>query len=30
MFGLIKSYDDIWKAILEPPRQEYNLSDLGN
>lgn len=23
------SYSDIWKAIIRPPRDEYNTSELG-
>ena len=22
-------YDDLWKAIIRPPRSEYKISDLG-
>jgi len=24
------SYQDLWKAIIRPPRDEYNIKDLGN
>jgi len=27
MFGF--EYDDLWKAIIRPPREEYELADLG-
>ena len=27
--SLINSYDDAWKAVIMPPRQEYSLSNLG-
>ncbi len=22
-------YQDLWKAIIRPPRDEYNISELG-
>jgi len=28
-FGLLSSYDEAWKAIIMPPRQDYSQSDLG-
>lgn len=30
IFNFITSYDDAWKAIIKPPRQEYSIHDLGN
>ena len=27
MFGI--KYDDIWKAMIRPPRDDYNMSQLG-
>ena len=27
--SLINSYDDAWKAVIMPPRQDYSLSNLG-
>ncbi len=30
MFGSIsKGYDDLWKAIIRPPREVYEIKDLG-
>jgi hypothetical protein len=26
---LKKGYEDAWRAIIRPPRQEYTLNDLG-
>jgi len=28
-FNFIGSYDDAWKAIVMPPRQDYSIYDLG-
>jgi hypothetical protein len=31
MFSKIKDgYGDLWKAIIRPPKEEYNIKDLGN
>lgn len=27
--SLSNGYEEIWKAIIRPPRDEYNVSDLG-
>jgi len=27
--SLVNSYEDAWKAVIMPPRQEYTLSNLG-
>ena len=29
MSFLKKGYEDLWKAIIRPPREEYSLEDLG-
>ena len=29
IFNLFGSYDDLWKAIIMPARQEYSIYDLG-
>ena len=30
MFSNIKGgYEELWKAIIRPPRDQYSLSDLG-
>lgn len=30
MFSSISNgYDDLWKAIIRPPRDDYRISDLG-
>jgi pimeloyl-ACP methyl ester carboxylesterase len=28
-FGLFKSYDDVWKSVIVPPRLDYAMSDFG-
>lgn len=28
-FNFINTYDDAWKAIIMPGRQEYSTNDLG-
>lgn len=31
MFTNLKGgYSDLWKAIIRPPRDIYNIEDLGN
>ena len=27
--SLSNGYEDLWKAIIRPPRDDYNISDLG-
>jgi hypothetical protein len=27
---IIGGYDNLWKAIIRPPRDNYSLSNLGN
>ena len=30
MFKKLKNgYEELWKAIIRPPRDEYSLNDLG-
>jgi hypothetical protein len=29
MFSISNSYDEIWKAIIRPPREKYKIDDLG-
>ncbi len=29
VFNILGSYDDAWKAIVMPPRQDYSIYDLG-
>lgn len=28
-FGRLTGYDELWKAIIRPPREQYQLADLG-
>jgi len=31
MLGNLKGgYEDLWKAIIRPPKEEYTVNDLGN
>ena len=27
--SLSNGYEDLWKAIIRPPRDDYNISELG-
>ena len=29
MFGLSEGYEQLWKAIIRPPRADYAVHDLG-
>ena len=29
MFDLISGYENLWKAIIRPPKDKYTESDLG-
>lgn len=29
MFGLSDKYEQLWRAIIRPPRAEYTVDDLG-
>jgi hypothetical protein len=30
MFGISEGYEQLWKAIIRPPRAIYKEEDLGN
>ena len=30
MFGIGDNYEMLWKAIIRPPRAQYNPHDLGS
>jgi len=29
LLSVIGSYEEAWKAIIMPPRQDYSMHDLG-
>lgn len=29
MFGISDKYEQLWRAIIRPPRAEYTVDDLG-
>jgi hypothetical protein len=29
MFGISDKYEQLWRAIIRPPRAEYTLENLG-
>jgi len=30
LLSVIGSYEEAWKAIIMPPRQDYSMHDLGS